>query len=129
MKNKLSPEFFSAFFGILVGVFSVACSSTSDRWTGSVDAVFRYRPQENTTIVFEVRPESLSEEAGLKPGDLLLAVDGDDISNASYEAVRAVLRGPVGTKARITIKRGDKILDIEIERRTVKDNKSTENKE
>jgi C-terminal processing protease CtpA/Prc len=66
----------------------------------------------------------MSEEAGLKPGDVLLAVDGDDITNVSYEGVRAALRGPVGSKAVLTVKRGAEIIEITVERRFIKeDNK------
>ena len=107
-----------------IAIFSVlpmGCSSASATWTGSVDAVFRYRPKENSTMVYEVRANSLSEEAGLKAGDLVLAVDGDDVSNVSYEAVRAALRGPVGSIAVLTVKRGGKTLDISVERRLIKE--------
>lgn len=85
---------------------------------GSVDAVFRYRTAEHSTIIYEVKPGSFSEEAGLKPGDVLLAIDGQDVTNATYEGVRAALRGPVGTEAVLTVKRGAKIIEIAVERRS-----------
>ncbi len=102
----------------------VACASTSEKWTGSVDAVFRYRPEQSSTVVFNVRPDSFSLEAGLQPGDVLLAVDGTDITNASFTTVRTALRGPVGTKAVLTIKRGDTIMEFDVERRPIASSKS-----
>ncbi len=87
--------------------------------------MFRYRTQETSTVIFEVRPGTFSEEVGLKPGDLLLAIDGNDITSATYQSVRAALRGPVGSIAKLTVKRGDEILEFEIERRPAKsDNKA-----
>ncbi len=68
----------------------------------------------------------MSEAAGLKPGDLLLAVDGQDVTNASYAAVRAALKGPVGTAAKLTVKRGSDIMDFEIERRSSDDSAKTD---
>ena len=106
-----------------------ACSAAqitgcaADRWTGSVDAVFRYRPSETSTVVHEIRPGSLSEEAGLKSGDILLSIDGTSIEEADFETVRAALRGPVGTEAVLRVKRGQEILDLTIERRPIAKNK------
>jgi len=90
---------------------------------GSVDAVFRYRTAEHSTVIHEVKPDSFSEEAGLKPGDILLAIDGRDITNATFEGVRAALRGPVGTKAVLTVKRGAKIIELSVERRSASVNR------
>ncbi len=67
--------------------------------------------------MFEVPPGTLSEKAGLEPGDVLLAVDGEDVTKASKGAVMAALKGPIGTIAVLTVKRGGRILDIPIERR------------
>ncbi len=125
MQKKVSLVATSVLASILAWICQTGCSSTSDRWTGSVDAVFRYRSQENTTVVYEVRPKSSSKEAGLKPGDLLLAVDGKDVTNAPYGMIRAALRGPVGTKAKLTVKRDEKILDFEIERLHIKSDEKT----
>jgi C-terminal processing protease CtpA/Prc len=124
MRSPIVYQLVAALAAVVFNLSPLGCSSASSTWTGAVDAVFRYRPKENTTIVFEVRPASMSEEAGLKPGDVLLAVDGDDITNVSYEGVRAALRGPVGSKAVLTVKRGAEIIEITVERRFIKeDNK------
>ena len=98
-------------------LWAAACGGSSSSWTGSVDAVFRYRPSESSTVVHEVRQGSMSEESGLKPGDRLIAIDGEDVANADFDTVRSALRGPVGTEARLTVERGGKILQIAVERR------------
>ena len=108
---------------------AIACAGTSDRWTGSIDAVFRYRANDHSTVIHQVRPGSYSDKAGLKQGDVVLAVDGKDVTTAGYEILRAALRGPVGTEAKITVQRGDKILDFKIERRPVRDSSSSSEKQ
>ena len=97
-------------------LFLAGCAGGANTWTGSVDAVFRYRPSENSTVVHEVRKGSVSEESGLEVGDQLLAIDGDDVSAATFQEVRDALRGPVGTVARLTVKRGEDIVELTVER-------------
>ena len=96
---------------------AVACSGGSNSWNGSVDAVFRYRPSESSTVVHEVRKGSLSEESGLKVGDQILEIDGEDVANADFQVVRDALRGPVGTLAHLTVRRGSSIVSLSVERR------------
>ncbi len=57
-----------------------------------------------------------AEKAGLKAGDLVLAVDGTSVKGSTIEAQIAKVRGEAGTKVTLTIKRGDKQLDISITR-------------
>jgi carboxyl-terminal processing protease len=103
--------------------WSVFIGCAANRWTGSVDAVFRYRPSEASTVVHETKPDTLAAESGLKPGDVLLAVDGVDIEKADFETVRAALRGPVGTNAVLKVRRGDAVLEFTVERRHITANK------
>ena len=98
---------------VLSGLLLAGCV---EPWISSVDAGFRYNTKTNRTVVFEVMPGTLSEKAGLEPGDILLAVDGEDISTASKGAVLAALKGPIGSTAVLTVKRGGQILEIPIER-------------
>jgi C-terminal processing protease CtpA/Prc len=105
---------FAIFFSSLSG-----CLGSINNWEGSVDAVFKYRSSENSTLVHEIRPQSFSEEAGLQAGDQLLAIDGKDITGATYQEVRSALRGPVGTMTTLTVQRGETIMDIAVERRPI----------
>ncbi len=118
VKKVYSPVFMVS-FSLLCLFAAAGCSGTSDRWMGSVDAVFRYRPSESSTVVYEVRAGSFSKEAGLRDQDVLLAVDGKDVTAAPFEDVRDTLRGPVGTKAVLTVKRNDEIVEITVERRPI----------
>ena len=106
----LKYSIIAVFFGLLLG----GCAET---WISSVDAGFRYNTKTNRTVVFEVLPGTLSKKAGLEPGDILLAVDGEDVTKAPKGAVMSALKGPIGTTAVLTVKRASQILDIRIERR------------
>lgn len=98
---------------------AAACGKTTDKWTGSVDAVFRYRPSDRSTVVHEIRPGTWSEVAGLQPGDRVLTVDGVDVTEMPYGEVRSAMRGPVGTVAVLTVQRGEELLEVRVERRPI----------
>jgi carboxyl-terminal processing protease len=61
-------------------------------------------------------------KAGIKPGDVILEVDGEDTSNMSLMDVVQRIRGKVGTKVQLTIYRKgmEKPMKIELERALIK---------
>jgi carboxyl-terminal processing protease len=60
--------------------------------------------------------------AGLKPGDVILEINGEDTSNMSLMDVVQRIRGKVGTKVQLTIYRKgmEKPMKIELERALIK---------
>lgn len=63
-----------------------------------------------------------AERAGLRPGDLILAVDKKPTADLSIDEVVSMIRGPKGTKVVLTIARKDTnaTKDIEITRDVIK---------
>ena len=59
---------------------------------------------------------SPAEEAGIKPNDIILEVDGTDVDDLSLESVVNLIKGKSGTEVELTIKRDSKTLEIEITR-------------
>lgn len=61
-------------------------------------------------------------KAGIKPGDVILEIDGEDTSNMSLIEVVQRIRGKVGTKVQLTIQRKgmEKPMKIELERALIK---------
>uniref|UniRef100_A0A7C5WZV9 S41 family peptidase n=1 Tax=Thermocrinis ruber TaxID=75906 RepID=A0A7C5WZV9_9AQUI len=61
-------------------------------------------------------------KAGIKPGDVILEIDGEDTSNMSLVDVVQRIRGKVGTKVQLTIYRKgmEKPMKIELERALIK---------
>lgn len=50
-------------------------------------------------------PGSPAEEAGLKPGDLVIAIDGEDMTGTDGDLVIKKVLGPAGTTVELTIRR------------------------
>ena len=63
-------------------------------------------------------PDSPAEKAGLKPGDMIIAVDGDDMTGIDGSLVLRRVLGPAGSKVILTIAREgeEKPFDVTITR-------------
>lgn len=62
---------------------------------------------------------SSAYEAGVRPGDILFAVDGEEFGNRMEDAVAKIKNGAEGTSVNITFLRGGERIDLTIERRRV----------
>lgn len=60
-----------------------------------------------------------AEKAGIKKDDLIISVDDKDIKDIGLEKVSSMIQGPKGTRVKLGIQRGDKILTFEIVRDTI----------
>ena len=69
--------------------------------------------------VVNVFKNSPAEEAGIIGGDVVLKVEGEDVLGKSVDYVSSKVRGKAGTNVKITVKRGEKELDVTAERRHV----------
>jgi carboxyl-terminal processing protease len=85
---------------------------------GNFEGVGMYFEKRNElpTVVAPI-PNTPAERAGLRAKDLILAVDGRDITKMSTDQIATLIRGPAGTKVRLTMKRGDEPpFDVELTR-------------
>lgn len=57
--------------------------------------------------IHSVFPGSPAESGGLKPGDIVIAVDGTPIAGETVEQAAIRIRGPAGSDVVLTVKRGD----------------------
>ncbi len=65
-------------------------------------------------------PDSPAENAGLQPGDKVLAIDGEDMTGLDGELVRQKVLGPAGTTITMTILRdGLSPFDVDVTRASV----------
>ncbi len=62
---------------------------------------------------------SPAEEAGLKPKDIVIAVNGKDTTGTAGDIVLQSILGPAGEVVVLTIRRGDEIFDVSITRRVI----------
>ncbi len=62
-------------------------------------------------------PDSPAQKAGIKPGDIILAVDGQDMTGVPGDQVLQKVLGPAGTNVTLTIQRGElKPFDVVVQR-------------
>lgn len=68
-------------------------------------------------VIYRLTPEGGAERAGLQVGDILLGVDGIQFNEStSVDEVTILLRGPVGTAAKVVVQRGQAILEYQVTR-------------
>ncbi|WP_051340810.1 S41 family peptidase [Azospirillum halopraeferens] len=81
----------------------------------------RYAPDGNRYRIIEVIEGSPAEQAGLRHGDVILAVDRHSVSEQDQASVNRLIRGANGTSVTLTILRGDAAnpMDLAVVRGTV----------
>jgi carboxyl-terminal processing protease len=65
-------------------------------------------------LVVEPFAGSPAEQAGLRPGDLILKVNGEDVRGFSKDQLAQLIRGPEGTQVTLTILHADALAPIEL---------------
>lgn len=71
-------------------------------------------------VILGVIDDSPAKDACLKPGDIIVSVDGTDITGSSLSEVAKLVRGPVNTKVNIDIVRKKKRVTVPIVRKEIK---------
>lgn len=61
-----------------------------------------------------------AEDAGLKPEDIIVEVNGENVIGLLMEEVANKVKGEAGTKVKLKVARGEEYLDFEIERKEIK---------
>ena len=72
--------------------------------------------ESNDIVVISVVEDSPAEKAGLLPEDIIIAVDGKDVSKLNLEYAMTFIKGNEGSSVVLTVKRGDKTLDLAMKR-------------
>lgn len=65
--------------------------------------------------ILEIAPGGAAQEAGLHPGDILIAVDGASVKELTMDALTELIRREKGTKLTVTVQRNGENLDISVE--------------
>ena len=97
--------------------------SSTGQYKG-IGVIVSQNPDTLEIEVLEVYTESPAEEVGMLAGDILKAVDGEDITRMQLNDVVGLIRGEEGTSVTVTVYRPkeDKSYDLQMERREVKVN-------
>lgn len=77
------------------------------------------QPMVDAALVTSVVRDGPAAQAGLRVQDFILAIDGDNVSGLAAERLVERLRGPVGTRVALSVKRQDRVLTVDVARDAV----------
>lgn len=88
---------------------------------GGIGAVISWNAKLNRSVISEPYEGMPAAVAGLKVGDVLMEIDGEDLAGKDNQAVSNLLRGQVGTEFHLKVQRPgvEKLMDFDIVRRQV----------
>ncbi|HEY8344401.1 MAG TPA: S41 family peptidase [Bacillota bacterium] len=85
---------------------------------GGVGLYLEYK--EDQLIIMRPMKGTPAEEAGLRQGDEIIAINAEPTKEMAQEVAVAKVRGPSGTKVKLTIKRRNNLFDVELVRTVIK---------
>ncbi len=97
--------------------------SFSENVKGSFGGVgMQVAQKDKAIVVIAPLKDSPAMKAGIKAGDIIVTVDGKDVTSLNSDDAVSMIRGPIDTKVKIgVIHTGDKkVTDIEIIRKEIK---------
>jgi carboxyl-terminal processing protease len=92
----------------------VSIASCSGPNVGSVGAVLSVDRAREALVVREAPGDMSGTLEGLREGDVILSIDGNDVRGLDGKAVTAMLRGDVGTEVRLTVERKGEIERLRV---------------
>jgi carboxyl-terminal processing protease len=116
LKKRYDDKFSSYFTADQLQSFE---EQTSGRFAGVGLSVSEVPKGLRVAVVF---PDTPAERAGIKVGDLIVAVDGKSIAGLPSEASTARIKGPIGTDVELTVvpAGGGKPNQIKVQRASVR---------
>lgn len=88
---------------------------------GGIGSVITWNAKLKRSIIAEPYEGMPAAEVGLKPGDILLEIDGEDLLGKNNQEVSEMLRGQVGTSFKLKVQRPGqkKPMEFDIVRRSI----------
>ena len=75
--------------------------------------------KDDELVIIAPQPDSPAAKAGVRAGDVIIAIDGKKVYTMPEEEAVALLRGKAGSRVVLTVQRGSQLHDISIERRPI----------
>lgn len=94
---------------------ALEASDTSGQF-GGIGSMVEWSEEDLAVRITEPFPGSPAAEAGLVVGDLVIAVDGEPVSELGMSGTIAKVRGPVDTEVTLEIRRGGEEFELSIVR-------------
>jgi carboxyl-terminal processing protease len=116
--SYMAPEQYQQALGDLSGKFSGIGAEMAVKNIKTPTDLAACTQLSDTCVLVVVAPISGSpaDQAGLQPGDIVMAVDGTSVNGSTINDQVSKVRGPAGTQVTLTIKRDTKTFDVTITR-------------
>ncbi len=95
-------------------------SSSLSNYTGIGIYMSQLKSTGEAIVLSTVGEESPAEKAGIKAGDIIIEVDGENVEDKELEYISSKVKGEEGTSVNIKIKREEENLDFTIVRQSIK---------
>ncbi|MDE5782558.1 MAG: S41 family peptidase [Lachnospiraceae bacterium] len=92
--------------------------STNGEYNGIGIVVSKVEENEGL-LVREVYDNTPAMTAGIQENDVILKIDGKDVTKADINVAVGYIKGEDGTTVEITVRRGDEEMDIQVKRSTI----------
>ncbi len=89
----------------------------SDKEPAEIGILAFPNPIDKRMMVYWVIPGSPAEAAGVKRGDKLIEVEGEDVSQIGFRQLSNLMSGDPGTKVKIQVSRAGQLMRFEVERK------------
>ena len=74
---------------------------------------------DNVNKIIDVNKEAPAYKAGIKEGDIIIEVDGTDVTNVFGDDLSSLIRGKAGSPVDVKVKRGDEVILFKITREQI----------
>ena len=88
---------------------------TSGELTGVGIRIFQDEEINHILVVAPIE-DTPAFDAGVRARDVIIAIDGESTEGMALNAAVTRIRGPVGSSVKLTIQRGEQLIDFEIKR-------------
>jgi carboxyl-terminal processing protease len=114
----MSPDEYQRALGSLSGEFTGIGAEMAVKNTENPNDLAACPQLSETCVLVVVAPlaDSPAEAAGLKSGDIVLAVDGESVNGSTLQDEVGKVRGEAGTKVTLSLRRGERTFDLQITR-------------
>lgn len=75
--------------------------------------------EKNKIQVYSVMENSPAEKSGLKAGDYIVGIDGNEVSGDDYDQISSKIKGKAGSSVKITIERNNDKKEFEVKRENI----------
>lgn len=74
---------------------------------------------DNVNKIIDVNKEAPAYKAGIREGDIIIEVDGTDVTNVFGDDLSSLIRGKAGSPVDVKVKRGDEVILFKITREKI----------